>query len=107
MEHGTGRPYKDGPEVTLAGTHPVNKLARKQHAEGVDDGEVGGDGTIVFIAPSELFLDAAFAGEGERKHLTVHVIYCCCQEQHRANNPTIVGHFSRFDSVHLVIIRFD
>ena len=100
MQHSTCRPDKDGPEIATAGAHPVDNLTGEQHAQGVDDGEIGGDGTVVIVAPAKFLLDTILTGIGQREHLTVHVVDCCCKEQHCTDYPTIVGHLGSFDRTH-------
>ena len=60
METGSHRPYEDGDDVALLGAHPVDELSGEEVGNGVEDGEVGCNLTIVGIGPVELGRDEVF-----------------------------------------------
>ena len=91
MQTGSDGPDDDGPDVAFLRSHPVDELPGKEGDEGIENGECGGDETVVGIAPMEIDGDEVFPCEGE--HLTVHVVDRGGKEKHRADDPTIVGHF--------------
>jgi len=104
METGAQRPYEDGDEIALLGAHPVDELTREEVRDGVEDGEVGRDLTVVGISPVELRGDKVLPGK--RQDLTVHVIDGGCQEQQPADDPTEVGHFGSLYGRHIVNLLF-
>ena len=96
----TKRPDTDAPHITFLGVEPIDKATSKEHCNGVEEREDTGNVTVVRVCPVELGADEVL--EGEREHLTVEVIDSCCEEQHCANHPTIVG----FASILKICHRF-
>ena len=90
MHHGTQGPDANSNQVSLLGTHPVHELAGKEAGDGVEDGEQGGDGTVVRIRPVELGSDKLLIGKGQ--DLTVQVVHGSGHKQKAADPPPPIGH---------------
>ena len=59
--------------------------------EGINYGENCGDIAIIDFVPMEFRLDELIPGQ--REHLAVQVVDRCCDEDHRADHPPVIGHF--------------
>ena len=92
MHTGSQRPDADGPKVAFLGTNPVHKATAEEVADSINNGENGGNATIVGIRPMEFGGDKVFPCEG--KDLSVHVVDSGCEEKHPADEPTIIGHLA-------------
>ena len=90
MKAGAGRPYSNGPEIALLRAHPVHELAGEKHAHGIDDGEDGGDCTIIVVCPVEFRSDEVLPCKGQ--HLAVHVVDGGRKEEQHHHPPAPVGH---------------
>jgi hypothetical protein len=100
MKHGTGRPYEDGDEITLLGTHPVDELTSEDVSDGIESREETSDVAVVGIGPVEV--DGNEVLPGERQDLTVHVVNGGCQEEQRTDDPTEIGHLGSLNCTHIL-----
>ena len=57
MQAGADTPQDDGRDVAFLGTHPVDELTGKKGDDGIEEGEHGGDSTIVVVIPMEIYRD--------------------------------------------------
>ena len=79
-------PYTDSPKVSFLGSHPIYEFSGKEHTDGIDDGECGGNCTVIVIGPVKFGRDKIFPCK--RQHLTVHVIDGSCDEKQYAHPPS-------------------
>ena len=63
MGTGTCRPYTNGPEITFLGTHKIDELTCKKHAESIDDREYSCNRAVVVVGPVKLRSDKVFPSE--------------------------------------------
>ena len=65
MKHSTCTPDKDRPQIALLCAHPINKFSSEKHADSIENGKDGSNGTILIITPSKLFLNTSITRIGQ------------------------------------------
>ena len=82
------RPDENRPKIPLPRAEPIYEPTGKKIAQRIYNGKDSSNRAVIIIGPSKHRSYKVLISK--RKDLTIKVIYRCCKEKQRTDNPTEV-----------------